>query len=561
MQKKIVLVLSSLFCAASCLGASVIANKKATVKTNATLISGWTRVTAVSDLTSGGTFIFGYEETANSDTIVPMRAEGSATTSAVGYLYSGKTAAKSEDTTVSMTSLSDTSPYEFEVGASSKTTGAITIKIGDNYVGNTNTKNNLKLFSTEATTTAFTPTIAADNNAAHAMSLAISENSFYKYLKYNSGSPRFAVYSTAPDSIIAYKKSNDPVTGLSLNKTTTSLREGETDTLTSTVLPVTANQNVVWSTNDSSIATVSGGTITAVQTGTAIITATTIGKTSGGQTVTSSCTVNVSSLPGNYLATNIITIGKLGWGGTATTSERPTAIDQVKYLDSSGYYFSNSGSDYISFSKNTTAYFANSTEYKRNISSVVIDSKDAKVGTDMKIFAGTTVKPATTEITFSKSASGYVYTYDFSGGDYKYFNVTRSSATNYVNINSITINVEDDAAFLASYIMESSTSQQCLTKYSAAKERYLALVSSEQTLFKTAAEGESEEITNARARYLAWAANRSDSTPWAKSSGSSAYLPADGVENGQTLVVLSAIGVSFGIAVCFWLIRKKHVKA
>ena len=81
-----------------------------------------------------------------------------------------------------------------------------------------------------------------------------------------------------------------PVTGVSLNKTSTSLYVGDTETLTATVQPGNAsNQTVTWSTSDPSVATVENGTVTAVGRGTATITVTTV---DGG--FTAGCTVTVS---------------------------------------------------------------------------------------------------------------------------------------------------------------------------------------------------------------------------------------------------------------------------
>ena len=81
-----------------------------------------------------------------------------------------------------------------------------------------------------------------------------------------------------------------PVTGVTLNKTSTSLYVGETAQLTATVLPDNAtNKNVTWSTSDPSVATVENGTVTAVGRGTATITVTT-----EDGTKTATCTVTVS---------------------------------------------------------------------------------------------------------------------------------------------------------------------------------------------------------------------------------------------------------------------------
>ena len=80
-----------------------------------------------------------------------------------------------------------------------------------------------------------------------------------------------------------------PATGVSLNKTTVNLTVGATETLTATVAPVGAYPNVIWTSSDETVATVSlAGVVTAVAAGTATITAKTI---SGG--FTASCDVTV----------------------------------------------------------------------------------------------------------------------------------------------------------------------------------------------------------------------------------------------------------------------------
>lgn len=81
-----------------------------------------------------------------------------------------------------------------------------------------------------------------------------------------------------------------PVTGVSLNKTSTSLYVGGSETLTATVQPGNAsNQTVTWSTSDASVATVENGVVRATGRGTATITVTTV---DGG--FTADCTVTVS---------------------------------------------------------------------------------------------------------------------------------------------------------------------------------------------------------------------------------------------------------------------------
>jgi hypothetical protein len=89
------------------------------------------------------------------------------------------------------------------------------------------------------------------------------------------------------------------VTGVNLNKSTATVIVGNTEQLTATVLPANAtNKTVTWSSNNTSVATVSNtGLVTALTVGTAIITVT----TEDGN-FTANCTVTVADLPINFTA-------------------------------------------------------------------------------------------------------------------------------------------------------------------------------------------------------------------------------------------------------------------
>ena len=84
-----------------------------------------------------------------------------------------------------------------------------------------------------------------------------------------------------------------PVSGVSLNKDSTSLTVGDTETLTATVKPEDAtNKAVTWTSSNSTVATVDqNGVVTAVARGTAVITA----AAADGSGASASCTVTVSS--------------------------------------------------------------------------------------------------------------------------------------------------------------------------------------------------------------------------------------------------------------------------
>ena len=121
----------------------------------------------------------------------------------------------------------------------------------------------------------------------------------------SSSSKRIDFYGA--DVTVTYESANVPVTGVTLNKSSTSIEQGSAETLTATVSPSNAtDQTVSWTTNNSSVATVSGGVVTAVSAGTAIITVTT---NDGGFTDT--CTVTVTAaVMYNFVPASSMQVGK-----------------------------------------------------------------------------------------------------------------------------------------------------------------------------------------------------------------------------------------------------------
>ncbi len=105
-------------------------------------------------------------------------------------------------------------------------------------------------------------------------SLDVSDN----FLDISDGSASMGVISglTGAGCSVLYDPQRIPVSGVSLNKTTSKLCVGDAVTLEPTVTPSTAtDRSVTWSSNKKSVATVSKGVVTAVGNGTATITATT----------------------------------------------------------------------------------------------------------------------------------------------------------------------------------------------------------------------------------------------------------------------------------------------
>ena len=109
-----------------------------------------------------------------------------------------------------------------------------------------------------------------------------------------------------------------PVTGVTMNKTSTSLYVGDTETLTATVAPDNAtNRAVTWASSNPSVAKVENGVVTALACGTAVITATT---QDGNHTATCAVTVRPDIPPANP---NYKITVEATQGGTVTAD--PTA--------------------------------------------------------------------------------------------------------------------------------------------------------------------------------------------------------------------------------------------
>ena len=140
-----------------------------------------------------------------------------------------------------------------------------------------------------------------------------------------------------------------PLTGISLNKTSTTLNIGGTETLTVTYTPsnTTDSKTVTWTSSNTSVATVSNGKITAVGAGTATITAT-VGSYSKTCTVTVN-KISISSVPSQsgtltYTGSaqsptwNNYDSSKLTIGGTTSSTNAGTYT--ATFTPKSGYQWS-----------------------------------------------------------------------------------------------------------------------------------------------------------------------------------------------------------------------------
>lgn len=139
-----------------------------------------------------------------------------------------------------------------------------------------------------------------------------------------TGTSTMIAVSDTGHSISSYKKVQFPavtvsVTGVTLNKASTSLTVGGTETLTATVAPDNAtNKTVAWSSSNTSVATVANGVVTAVAAGTATITVTT---EDGSKAAT--CAVTVTASGGDSSPSDS---DSLSGGSGGSSSSAPSAV-------------------------------------------------------------------------------------------------------------------------------------------------------------------------------------------------------------------------------------------
>ncbi len=134
--------------------------------------------------------------------------------------------------------------------------------------------------------------IESETNASYTINSTNTSMNGYQYRCVVTGSGGVSVISQTATLTVQAKPASVPVTGVKLNKDSLTLQEQGSDTLTATVEPADAtNQDVIWKSSDTSIATVSAdGTVTAISAGTATITAT----AKDGSGVSASCTLTVT---------------------------------------------------------------------------------------------------------------------------------------------------------------------------------------------------------------------------------------------------------------------------
>ena len=195
------------------------------------------------------------------------------------------------------------------------------------------------------------------------------------------------------------------VTSVSLSSNSETIKVGKTVTLVPTISPSNAtNKNVTWSSSDTAIATVSGGTVTGVAAGAATITVTSV---DGSKTAT--CTV-------------VVQAGSAGGEETFSISytDLPTA-----YQTGSTVYTADSG---IKFQAYNCANYSSKMQFRASsgylqtteeleLQSVTINDRESNT---------LTVYGSNTAGSFSTTITGTNDVYDLTG--YSYFKIARTTS-------------------------------------------------------------------------------------------------------------------------------------
>ena len=137
-------------------------------------------------------------------------------------------------------------------------------------------------------------------NDTYSIEATITSMSDYQYRCVVTSASGVSVTSAAATLTVQAKPASVPVTGVKLDKTSLTLQETGSDTLTATVEPADAtNKDVTWASSNSAVATVDAtGNVKAVGAGTATITVTT---EDGEKTATCTVTVEKPYTPPPYI--------------------------------------------------------------------------------------------------------------------------------------------------------------------------------------------------------------------------------------------------------------------
>ena len=289
-----------------------------------------------------------------------------------------------------------------------------------------------------SSSTDYSTTIAA--NATHTFTAATEWDaaSYYRVVM-----ERNSTSSTNSGLIVANIKfyanlSVVDVASVAINQPeTTSLNIGETLELSATVLPANAtDKSLTWSSDDPSVLEVDqNGKVTAISSGSAVITATSSQKPS----VFDYIELEVVGTPSSYDKTFTAT----DFGMLSTYVDGNYSDDGIVYY---GYQVMKSVAsttmNALQFRGSPSGYLYNKTAYESNISKITIKLSSGNTADTYAIYVGSVANPDST-ITVTGVAdpnNAFYVTFDVAAlGNFKYFKITRTSTSYTVYIDGISV--------------------------------------------------------------------------------------------------------------------------
>ena len=193
------------------------------------------------------------------------------------------------------------------------------------------------------------------------------------------------------------------VTGVIISKTELSLGVGISETITASVSPTNAdNPNINWSTSDSSIATVSGGTITGVAEGTATITAT----SAADSTKKATCTVTVTAV--TDVTIDLTAQGFSNQQDVSTVTQSPFSLIFAQGSGSNAPKYYDSGTSVRTYANNTLTVETSGTDKITQIVFTVGGTTSAEVTPDSGTYnsSSKTWTGSATSIVFANGTTG-----------------------------------------------------------------------------------------------------------------------------------------------------------
>ena len=215
----------------------------------------------------------------------------------------------------------------------------------------------------------------------------------------NEGSSIIMATAENVTAMCAVTVLDNPVTGITLDQTSASLKVNESITLTATVSPTNAtDKTVIWSTSDESVATVSNGVVIAARIGTATITA-----TAGDRKAT--CDISVVATPVEKITldqTSVTLKAKESVTLTATVSPDDATDKTVTWSTSDESVATVSNGVVIAVKTGTATVTAQAGDKKATcsitveatpVTSVTLDRTSASLNVNESITLTATVKP------------------------------------------------------------------------------------------------------------------------------------------------------------------------